>query len=177
MTTDSLSSEWKGELLVMNLCSVPTEVILMISRTIGGPVPNLSGENLCISSSYPPFFFHPTFQMRKCSLKHSHWIVWSQARSQSIYIHVHCHCACGHIHLLMNKAKKIKGTKDWFSHLMPPRSHPSNQIWPCWSDLLPLGLFLLQTDPRQEMVQFTRFIRPTVRLRGMSLEVSCSSVL
>lgn len=41
----------------MNLCSVSEEVIHMTSRAIRGLVPNLSGDNRCISSSHlHPFF-------------------------------------------------------------------------------------------------------------------------
>lgn len=52
-----------GELRVMNLWSVSWEVIHMTSRAIRGLVPNLSGDNRCISSSHLPRFFLPPSPM------------------------------------------------------------------------------------------------------------------
>lgn len=115
----------RGEPRVINLGSVSWEVIHMTSRAIRGLVPNLSGDNRCISSSHlSPFSCLPP-SWETAHQKDGHLSVWPWTRSQAqLYVCTLLVCAC----LLLPAdvyAAKTKGDEDQLSHRLSRRSHPS----------------------------------------------------
>lgn len=114
-----------GELQVMNLYSVFWEVIHMTSRTIRGLVPNLSGDNWCISSS-PPFSSLPP-PWETAHEKHGHLSVWSWTRSQPNCMYV-CTLLCVYVCVFCPEdvhTTKTKGDEEQLSPLPSLKSHPS----------------------------------------------------
>lgn len=114
----------RGELQVMNLCSVSEEVIHMTSRAIRGLVPNLSGDNRCISSSHlHPFSFLPP-SWETTHQKHGHLGVWSWTRSQPNCTYV---CMLSVFFFFFGlPARTPQRQKETRSHLSSLRSHPSD---------------------------------------------------
>lgn len=124
-STSSLSDS-TGKPRVMNLCSVSWEVIRMTSRTIRGLVPNLSGDNRCISSShlrppppppYPMGSHSPETWPVKC-------VVMDKVTAQ-LYVCMYGFWVyvCAFTEIYTTKTKGDIGME--LSHLLPPRSHPS----------------------------------------------------
>lgn len=115
----------------MNLCSVSWEVIHMTSRAIRGLVPNLSGDNLCISSSHLlPFSILPP-PWETTHQKRGHLSVWSWTRSQRT-VHIYTF-VCMPVFFLffslqmyvVSTPQRQKGDEEQLSHRLSLRSHLS----------------------------------------------------
>lgn len=110
----------------MNLCSVSWEVIHMTSRAIRGLVPNLSGDNRCISSSHlaPFFFLLPSLVGNRSSETWPFKCVAIDKVTAQLYVCVQSVCMC----LLLSSdvyTTKTKEDKDQLRHLFSLRSHSS----------------------------------------------------
>lgn len=121
----------------MNLCSVSWEVIHMTSRAIRGLVPNLSGDNQCISSSHlpPPFCLLPP-PWETTHQKHGHLSVWSWTRSQPNCTYPFCVHVCVFTCRCTNH--KDKGRREAAQLSLVPEeasirtgSDPGGRMWSC----------------------------------------------
>ena len=129
-----------GELQVMNLGSVSWEVIHMTSRAIRGLVPNLSGDNRCISSLHLLFFPPSSLTHGESLIRNGHLNVWSWTRSQPDCTYVAL-WAYVWFHLPTYMPQRQRETR---SHRSSLRSHPSGLYLTledgCGPSVLPLTL-------------------------------------
>lgn len=171
-----------GELQVMNLCSVSWEVIHMTSRAIRGLVPNLSGDNRCISSSHLPPFFLPPFPMGNHSSETRPFrcVVTDKVAAVTNCTYVHFFVCIFTRRRTRHKDKGRQGAARPSSR--PWRVIHQRWIWPWRTDVVLWCTHSPWIDPRlrcwaQGAGGVVGLIRHTVRLTGAGLRGPCGSVL
>lgn len=162
-----------GGLQVMNLCSVSWEVIHMTSRAIRGLVPNLSGDNQCISSSHLPPFFPPSSPMGNRSSET--WpfkcVVTDKVTAQ-LYVPFLCACVC--FCLQMYEPQRQRETRSSSAISRPRGVIHQNWIWPWRTDVVLWCTHSPWMDPRLYFCVHgaggvVGLIRYTVRRTGLGL--------